>query len=247
MVDVIKVWLKGIIQSHAGLTMMVARSYSTYCGLLALRHRAKLFGQCYVDRSVRIIGWHCVSLGRNVVIGAGGWLNVNNRRVGRKTLQIGDNSFIGRNNFFTVGESIVLREYCLTASNCSFIGSSHNIADPFSPYISTGTTSTYKIYVGVNCFLGYGAMVIGNVRIGHGSIVGAGSVVRGDVPPFSIVVGNPARVIKCFDFSRAQWVPVDELVNTHVLNEDDYLSALRGRLKYPVQPISAAASGWADM
>lgn len=47
-----------------------------------------------------------------------------------------------------------------------------------------------------NCFLGARCLILPGVRIGEGSIVGAGSVVTQDVPPRSIVVGNPAEILR---------------------------------------------------
>lgn len=47
-----------------------------------------------------------------------------------------------------------------------------------------------------NCFLGARCLILPGVRIGEGSIVGAGSVVTQDVPPKSIVVGNPAQILR---------------------------------------------------
>jgi acetyltransferase-like isoleucine patch superfamily enzyme len=51
-------------------------------------------------------------------------------------------------------------------------------------------------YIGERCFIGARAIIMPGVRIGDGSIVGAGSVVTRDVPPCSIVAGNPARVVR---------------------------------------------------
>lgn len=45
-------------------------------------------------------------------------------------------------------------------------------------------------------WIGHGAIILPGITIGNGSIVGAGSVVTKDVPPWSIVVGNPARVLR---------------------------------------------------
>ncbi len=56
--------------------------------------------------------------------------------------------------------------------------------------------------------IGANAVVLPGVRIGKRSQVGAGSVVTKDVPPFSIVAGNPARIIKQFDFEKNAWVRV---------------------------------------
>jgi len=51
-------------------------------------------------------------------------------------------------------------------------------------------------YIGARCFIGARSIILPGVRIGDGSIVGSGSVVTKDVPPGSIVAGNPARVIR---------------------------------------------------
>lgn len=57
--------------------------------------------------------------------------------------------------------------------------------------------------IGNDVLIMYGAMVLSGVTIGDGAIVGAGSVVTKDVPPYAIVAGNPARVIK-YRFSEEQ-------------------------------------------
>jgi acetyltransferase EpsM len=59
-------------------------------------------------------------------------------------------------------------------------------------YICPGVHLGSKVDVGENCFIGLGAVVVPEVRIGVGAIVGAGAVVIRDVPPETLVVGNPA-------------------------------------------------------
>lgn len=51
-------------------------------------------------------------------------------------------------------------------------------------------------HIGARCFIGARSIILPGVRIGDGSIVGSGSVVTKDVPPASIVAGNPARIIR---------------------------------------------------
>ena len=52
------------------------------------------------------------------------------------------------------------------------------------------------IYIERGAWIGSGAIVLGGVTVGEGAVIGAGSVVTHDVPPFTVVVGVPARVIK---------------------------------------------------
>jgi maltose O-acetyltransferase len=58
-----------------------------------------------------------------------------------------------------------------------------------------GLTRIAPVVIGNRVFIGAGAIVLPGSRIGDDSIVGAGAVVRGDVPPGSLVVGNPAKVV----------------------------------------------------
>ena len=69
----------------------------------------------------------------------------------------------------------------------------HSFDDLFVP-IKDQSGAFDKINIGHNCWIGNGAMIMAN--IGANCIVGAGSVVTKDIPPFSIVAGNPAKVIK---------------------------------------------------
>jgi acetyltransferase-like isoleucine patch superfamily enzyme len=55
-------------------------------------------------------------------------------------------------------------------------------------------------------FLGVGSAVLRGVTVGEHSYVAAGAVVTEDVPPFTLVVGNPARIARRYDEERGEWV-----------------------------------------
>jgi hypothetical protein len=116
-----------------------------------------------------------------------------------------------------------------------------------SAYMVSGITPDADIYVGTNCFFGYGAQVLGNVRIGHGCVIGAGAVVRSDIPPFSLVVGSPARVIKRFDFFVNKWVPWPCENFAEGPAETEYTEHLRQQHGFVIQAISIAASSFGNL
>ncbi len=199
----------------------------------ALIGRKVALGQgSYIHPSVQLLGCAGIEIGSNTCISEGSWLNVNHIFAGRPAIQIQDNCFIGKDNFFSSGKKITIGSYTLTTNRCQFIGSSHNIHDPNIPYLLSGTTSEDQIIIGTNCFFGANSSVLGNVSVGHGSVVGANAVVQSSVPPFSIAVGNPAKVIKRFSFSKNIWLNISEFskVDEQLLpDEQTYLKHLKNQ------------------
>jgi lipopolysaccharide O-acetyltransferase len=63
----------------------------------------------------------------------------------------------------------------------------------------------HRVVIGRNVWLGDGVVVLPDVTIGEGSIVGANSVVTKDIPPFSAAAGAPAHVRKSYDFRTQEW------------------------------------------
>lgn len=198
----------------------------------------------YLAPSVQLIGAANIAIGDNSCVSERTLINVNRRRAGQLEITVGDNCFIGRDNFLSSGKAIHIGHYTLTTTGCKFICSSHVIDDPRIPYMSSGTTLSDSIRVGVNCFFGAGSMVIGNVSIGHGSVIGAGSQVTRDVPPFSIVIGSPAKIIKRYSFAENAWVDSNLVGDDAQLgypDEADYLDQLRA--VSPVLPMPLIATG----
>ena len=67
-----------------------------------------------------------------------------------------------------------------------------------------------KTYIGEGCFIGYGAVVQAGTILGKHCVIGANAVVRGVYPDYSVIVGVPARIIKCYDTSTKTWRKVDD-------------------------------------
>jgi acetyltransferase-like isoleucine patch superfamily enzyme len=89
-------------------------------------------------------------------------------------------------------QGIFIGEHTLIASRTTILCHEHVKRDeknPKNPWVT-------NTYIGKNCFIGIGAMILPGVKIGDEVIIGAAAVVTKDIPSNSVAVGNPARVIK---------------------------------------------------
>jgi acetyltransferase-like isoleucine patch superfamily enzyme len=84
----------------------------------------------------------------------------------------------------------------LISSNVAFIGNDHDFGSSDTTVFSGERLPTSTVTLGGNNLLGFGVIVVGNVKIGRGAIVGAGSLVTKDLPDNYICVGRPARPIR---------------------------------------------------
>lgn len=103
------------------------------------------------------------------------------------------------------GLSVYIGNYCSFASNIHYYGANHpyeNVStSPFFYNKSFGYSvkdvERYKLDIGNDVWIGYGVTITcGCQNIGNGAVIAAGAVVTKDVPPYAIVGGVPARVIK---------------------------------------------------
>lgn len=123
-------------------------------------------------------------------------------------ITIGNNCYIGESTRIWSAEEINIGNNVLISHGCNIIDTnSHEInhlerAEGFINLVTKGHSKiqgniiTAPIIIEDYAWLSFGVSVLKGVRIGKGAIIAAGSVVTKDVPPFSIVAGNPARVIK---------------------------------------------------
>jgi acetyltransferase-like isoleucine patch superfamily enzyme len=95
----------------------------------------------------------------------------------------------------------------ILAQNIVVSGLNHSYEDISLPP-RLQKVSTKPIRIEDNVWIGANAVITAGVTIGKHSVVGAGSVVTKDVPGYCVAVGNPARIIKKYDFERKEWIKV---------------------------------------
>lgn len=138
---------------------------------------------------------------------------------------VGEGSYFSDTTFFRWGtEVITIGRYCSISKQVKMLAGGGHRTDiastyPFDPmmmsYPGNSNPPVNRSYVpglgitiGNDVWIGFGATIIGHVTIGDGAVIGAGAVVMKDVPPYGIVIGNPAQLTK-YRFSADD---VDELL-----------------------------------
>lgn len=118
--------------------------------------------------------------------------------IGRKAklsskIMLGDNSGIGDNCY--IQGNVKIGKNVMMAPNVSIIAINHNFSQIDIPMNQQGSCDKW-ITIEDDVWIGFGAIILAGVTIGSGSIIAAGAVVSKDVPPFSIVGGVPAKILK---------------------------------------------------
>ncbi|MCI1983151.1 MAG: sugar O-acetyltransferase [Bifidobacteriaceae bacterium] len=108
-------------------------------------------------------------------------------------LTIGDHTFINKDFLIVGGGYITIGANCLIGPRCSIYTPNHAFA--IKPRLE-GWEHTTPVTIGNNVWLGGNVTVLPGAVIGDNCIIGAGSVVTGEIPANKIAVGNPCRVVK---------------------------------------------------
>jgi acetyltransferase-like isoleucine patch superfamily enzyme len=191
-------------------------------GLRALAYKLilKSKGLPAIESNVRIAQARNVTLGANVYLDYGVYLHAcpqgihigdnvfvmhqtelhvyNFRDLPHSGIWIGDNCFIGEFTIVRGQGGVHIGDSVLVAPGAEILAVNHLFGDVTQPVIAQGIEAK-GIVIEDGAWIGGGAVVLDGVRVGRGAVIGAGAVVTRDVPPFSVAVGSPARVVKQYD------------------------------------------------
>jgi acetyltransferase-like isoleucine patch superfamily enzyme len=110
-------------------------------------------------------------------------------------IKIGENSGIGEFCYFGCAGGIEIGKNVIMGQNVRFHSENHNYERIDIPIKHQGVTRK-GIKIGNDCWIGAGAVFLDGVTIGDGCVIGANTLVNKDLPPYSVAVGNPVRIIK---------------------------------------------------
>lgn len=114
--------------------------------------------------------------------------------VGVEPYTIGRNTYVSE--FTHVSQHVTIGSFTSIGNLCT-IGAHGHALDKLTtfPFAEMIAAQPYKqTLIGSDVWIGSNSVILAGVTVGHGAVIGAGAVVTKDVPPYAIVVGNPAKV-----------------------------------------------------
>jgi acetyltransferase-like isoleucine patch superfamily enzyme len=173
---------------HLGKGSVIGRNVTLRApGQVAIGARVMIDDYAVLDAKGRTSS---IELGNQILVGRSTILSCNESRI-----RIGDFVSIGPFCFFASKSHIDIGSNVSIGSGTHLMAGTHSTADPDTAIIHQERISA-GITVEDNAWIGSGAKILDGVTVSRNSIVGAGAVVTQTVPPYTTVLGNPARVVQ---------------------------------------------------
>jgi len=217
--------IRWVVRHRAWTTYHLVRYWRFL--VLRLRHpHVVTEGMVYLGRGVELSarkGYGRIVLGRWVHLGDG-----NRLRAHEGTLRIGDKTVLGRENTLNCYLDLEVGPRCIVADWVYMCDFDHRTDDVHRPIKDQGIVKG-PVRIGDDVWVGVKASVLRGTDVGRGSVLAAHTVVRGEVPPFSVVAGVPGRVVRdrvaAYDAAAAERAALREMSEKAA----DVRAAARGR------------------
>jgi acetyltransferase-like isoleucine patch superfamily enzyme len=180
-----------IIFGHIGKNVTFGRNIT-----IRHPHKIKIGDNCIVDENCVLdakgddprgieMGNNCVLSRNNILSCKGGHI------------KLGDGTNIAQNSLVHSEVAVELGRNTLVASYVYFVGGgNHDFSRTDVPVIQQPSLNRGGIYIDDNCWFGAGVIVLDGSKIGRDCVIAAGAIVNSDLPPYSIAVGMPAKVLR---------------------------------------------------
>ncbi len=131
--------------------------------------------------------------------------------LGPKNIKVGNDTFIGHETTITgsYNSSVIIGNYVDISNRVLMSTGTHEI-DIEGNHIA-GKGLSKDIVVKDGAWIGMGAVILPGVTIGKKSVVAAGAIVINDVPNYSVVAGNPAKIKKIYNLETREWIKYEDI------------------------------------
>lgn len=154
-----------------------------------------------------------IRIGNRVYLAPKVWIDVAGSFASEPKLTIGSGCAIGRRSIISARNHITLEKDVLLAPSVLITDHQRQTSTLQDRENDQLGISTGRIRIERSCWLGINAVICcasGELILGHHSVVGANSVVTRSFPPYSIIVGNPAKLVKTYNEEAEEWVKTNE-------------------------------------
>ena len=155
----------------------------------------------YIGKPVLWKGMRQIVLKKGVRIYPGSRLEAH----GEGEILINENTSIAQNFHCTAVGSLEIGKDSLITANVCITDIDHSSSQINEKPVNRSYEFS-KTLIGEKCFIGMGTIIQAGTKIGSNSIIGANSVVRGNFPPYSMIAGVPAKIVRVFDDNKGAWV-----------------------------------------
>lgn len=169
----------------------------------------------YMGSRSTIRGYRRIKIGNNVFFNDGVWIEAL-EQYGEQTfsprIEIGNSVSFSKNVHLGCIDQILIGNGVLFGSQIYVSDHNHGCyvgehqSHPDEAPAIRALSSSGAVIIEENVWVGDNVTILGPSTIGRGAIIAANSVVKGDVPSFSMVAGSPAKVVKKYDFSKKIWL-----------------------------------------
>jgi acetyltransferase-like isoleucine patch superfamily enzyme len=189
---------------------LVGTLYYRVKGAVVYRFFFREFGKgSFIRKPLLILNPGYISIGEHVSIRDGVRLEAIRSSDGRTPcLSIGSETNIEQNVHIVCHSRVRIGSNVSIAGHSAIVDVTHPFDDVHDP-TKIGARIRDEdsfIEIGDGSFLGYGSVILPNVRVGAYVVIGANSVVASDIPDYSVAAGAPAVVLKRYDWERNGWV-----------------------------------------
>lgn len=162
-----------------------------------------------------------VSLGDLTYVQRDCFFNIPIRReTDHPKIEVWENCGIGKRCVISAVNRIVIQDRVLIGANVHITDHDHEYREVGIPVMFQGVTTTQaEVVIGRGSWIANNCVIVGNVHIGRGCVIGANSVVNRDIPDYCVAVGAPARVVKCFDWINGKWLKINRKIQLTQLLE----------------------------